>query len=146
MSGSFLTNAAAQTGINTGYVAGKAIALTMATSPAVAGSDIPLPQQVYLDNIEVRCTPTGAVTTLTARLTYDAAGDDICAGDGTITLGQAVTTATLFEGVTIIQAWKRMPGKTLTLYLHLKTNANTIDVAIGGVRLHWINSVIQGNG
>lgn len=131
----FLTNAGAVTGIGSSYAVGKAIALTSSTS--VDGAENDLPQGVYLDHLEVRGTPTGAVTTLTAFLAWDAAGDSPASAEGTITLIQGLTTATLYGGVVPIDGWFRPPGKTLTLYLFLKTNANTIDIAAGGARLHW---------
>lgn len=131
----FLTNAGAVTGIGSSYAAGKVIALT--SDPAVDGAENDLPQGSYLDHLELRCTPTGAVTTVTGFLSWDAAGDSPASAEMTITLIQGLTTATLYGGAIAIDGWFRPPGKTLTLYLFLKTNANTIDVAAGGARLHW---------
>ena len=131
----FLTNPDAVTGIGSSYAVGKGIALT--TDTTVNGAENVLPQGVYLDHLEVHGTPTGAVTTLTVFLAWDAAGDYPATAEGTITLIQGLTTATLYGGVSVINGWFRPPGKTLTLYLFVKTNANTIDIAADAVRLHW---------
>lgn len=147
MSTGFLTNTAAVTGINTAYAAGKVIALTSSDTVGDGGANIALPQAVYLDNLEIKVEPSGAgATTLTARITYDAEGDDALTGDATITLAAGITSALFSTGVSVIQAWKRMPGKHLTLYLHLKTNADTVDVSAGAARLHWTSSFTPGVG
>ena len=147
MSTGFLTNTAAVTGIDTSYDPAKAIALTSSDTVGSGGANIPLPQAVYLDNLEIRVEPSGpGATTLTARITYDPEGDDPLTDDATITVGVGITNTDFSSGVGIIQAWKRMPGKHLTLYLHLKTNADTVDVSIGHVRLHWTSSFTPGVG
>ncbi len=134
----FATNASAVTGINTGYVLAKAILLQSIST--TVGAETPFTAGMYFDNLELECTPTGAVTTVTARLTWDAAGDHPASAEGTITLLQGITTATLYGGVVAMDAWKRPPATQPSpgyVYLWLKTNANTIDVAAGGAKLHW---------
>lgn len=134
----FATNASAATGINTGYVLAKGILLASVSS--TTGAETPFTAGCYFDNLELECTPTGAVTTVTARLTWDAAGDHPASAEGTITLLQGITTTTLWGGVVVMDAWKRPPSTQAavgTVYLWLKTNANTIDVAAGGAKLHW---------
>lgn len=130
----FLTNAGSVSAIGTSYAAGKAIALTSIST--VDGAENDLPQGAYLDHLELRVTPTGA-TTLTCFLAWDAAGDFPATAEGTLTLITGVTTATVAGGACVIDGWFRPPGKTLTLYLFVKTNAGTVDVAANAARVHW---------
>lgn len=134
----FATNTGAVSGIGTSYALNKAILLTSVSS--TVGAETPFTAGCYFDNLELECTPTGAVTTVTARLTWDAAGDHPASAEGTITLLQGITTTTLYGGAVVMDAWKRPPATQAaagTIYLWLKTNANTIDVAAGGAKLHW---------
>ena len=134
----FATNASAATGINTGYVLAKGILLASVSS--TTGAETPFTAGCYFDNLELECTPTGAVTTVTARLTWDVAGDHQATAAKAITLLQGITTTTLWGGVADFQEWKRPPASQAApgqVYLWLKTDANTIDVAAGGAKLHW---------
>lgn len=147
MSTGFLTNTAAVTGITTAYDPTKAIVLTSSDTVGNGGASLALPQAVYLDNLEIRVEPSGpGATSLTARITYDPEGDDPLTTDAGITLGVGITDTAFSSGLSLIQMWKRMPGKTLTLYLHIKTNADTVDVSIGHARLHWTSSFVPGVG
>ncbi len=143
----FLTNAAASNAIDTTYTLTDKIALTdtdvTAQEPGfttIPGSEIPLPQGVYLDHIEIRGIQSGAITTISCWLSWDPEGDQPLTSEGSLTPVAALTTANLIGGVIAINAWVRPPGRTLTLYLHVKVNANAITIPIGGVRLHWANS------
>lgn len=138
MSIGFLTNADAVTAIGNTFALAKVIPITSITS--VDGAEIDFTQGCYLDHLEIDGTNTGAVTSLSAYLTWDAAGDDRATATGTVTMEAGITTTTLLGGVCVIDAWVRPPGKKLTLYLWIKTNANQIAIAAGGARVHWTDS------
>lgn len=143
----FLTNTGTASGITTSYDVTKGLALTDTDTTAgepgitsVPGSETPLPQGVYLDHLTIRATNTGAVATIYCWLSWDAAGDNIITAEGTLAPVTMLTTTTLIGGAIPIDAWVRPPGKQLTIYLWMKTNANSIAVAENGIRLDWTNS------
>ena len=134
----FLTNAGAET-VTTSYTLANALALT--SDSAVDGAENALVQGVYLDHVEIHGVASGgAVATLTGYLSWDAEGDYPATNEGTFTLIAGLSTSTILSASSLIQMWARPPGRTLTLYLHLKTNANSFVVGIGRARLHWTDS------
>lgn len=140
----FLTNVGASNAIDTTYTLADAIPLTSTGTAAgittLPGSETPLPQGVYLDHIELRGVQGAAITSINLWLSWDAAGDQPLTSEGTITPVAALTTANLIGGAVTIDAWVRPPGPGLTIYAHLKTNASTITIPIGGIRLHFTES------
>jgi hypothetical protein len=143
----FLTNAVASNAIDTTYTLADVVALTDTDATAgevgittVPGSETPLPQGVYLDHVELRGVQGAAITSINVWFSWDANGDQPLTSEGTIVPVAALTTANLIGGVCVIDAWVRPPGRTLTLYMHVKVNASTLTIPQYGVRLHWAQS------
>lgn len=142
-SASFLTNAAVVANIATAYAANKVIALTAAS--AVDGTQPALPSGGWLDHLELNVTFAGGATSGTAKLCWDAAGDVLASLPVAFTFEPGVTTTATKAGIIIpFQGWYRNPvaaaQSTMTIYLFVKVNAGTVDVAIGGAKLHGTDS------
>lgn len=138
MASGLITNPTAVAGIGTAFAPAKVIEL--AANEVVEAHSKDIPQSAYWDHIEIRCTPTGA-TEIEALLCWDAAGDEIAAGPSEVAaLAPAVTTVADSIVSLKVDGWFTAPSAQTAkqrVYLFLRTDAGTIDVDEGWVRLHW---------
>jgi hypothetical protein len=116
------SNSTARAGVDTAYDA------TLNQSHTLPGAG-PTGQEIarrwlYTLRLELAAIAGGA-TSITARLTQDAGGDDVIMPDTTATISVGITTAT--EGAVVFDIdaplWTTSGS---TLYLHAKTNAGTV--------------------
>lgn len=96
-----------------------------------------LPAAFLLDHLEVQATTTaGSPAKMTAYLSYDAAGDDLCqpAVEADITVGQTAGKGAAFWGIDSAVCKPVAYKDNLLLYLWVKLDAGTATLT---PRLHW---------
>jgi len=114
------------------YVVGqvRAVTLTSPTGTVGNGRGVAILGALY---VHVN-TIAGGATTLTLRLSFDAAGDEPFIGDTTATISTGVTTAAS-GAVTIRMDVPFVKSANDTLFCHWRTNAGTCTV--DAVHLTW---------
>lgn len=85
-----------------------------------------VPFSGFIDSVTVHMNTIAGATTLTLRLTSDAAGDNTIFGDTTATISTGVTTAT--DGSVTIKIGAIYGSSSDSLYLFWKTDAGTATV------------------
>lgn len=126
-------------GITTSYAAASVI--TLDGGVAIDTNAQSLPSSGHLSHLEIRfsAVSAGAGTTVTAKLTWDAAGDFLAYGPtAATTVNVGVTTATVYGVSIAIDAEYQQPAANSVagrLHLFLLTSAGTADVS--HARLHW---------
>lgn len=96
-----------------------------------------LPAAFLLDHLEVQALVTaGSPVKMTAYLSYDSAGDDICqpAVEADITFGQTATKGAALWGIDSAVCKPVAYKDSLLLYLWVKLDAGTATLT---PRLHW---------
>ena len=139
MDAGFIVNDATVAGVTTTYVLAQAVLLH--EDAAIDANSKAMPQAVYVSHADVVVDETVATcATLSAMLTWDAAGNEIMAGPSNAAPVAAGMTDISLRMCTIkFDGWPRAPAVQTTkgkCYMFLKTDAGTVTVT--KVRLYWL--------
>lgn len=137
----FVTNTNGPTAIGNAFANAIKLVLDGSVDPKARA----LPQACLWSHMSIKGVQTGAgVTQFEAFLTWDAQGDDILAGPtGLFNVVNGMTTATLRMSSVKVDAYVTATTEqaaTGECYLWLRTNAGTMNVPDGGIKLHWIDA------
>lgn len=137
MAQGFIINDADVTGITTSYAIGDLIKLYEDT--AQDPKSRALPQSCFIEDLELVVDVTaGSPTSINGYLTWDATGDDVMAGEFTMTPVTGLTDTSLKLGTVELRGTRTAPtgqSSAGACYLWLKTDAGT--VTLKKARLHW---------
>ena len=139
----FAVNDADVAAIDTGYVLAKKILLHEDTAVAQDPKSSALPQACYLSHLDLQLDATsGTVTSVTAFLAWDSAGDDPMTGESAGNVLWSGMTDTSLKCTSIaFNAWVTAPSGQTTAgkcYLWIKVvGTSTPVVTLKKARLHW---------
>lgn len=136
MPAGYISNSAAVTAIGTSAALAKLIELNYTTAGTRA-----LPEVAMLEALRVDAVvASGAPTTITPKLYWDAAGDVSASGASAVPVQAGLTTTTL-RGFVIalgpVIPRPRNVGTEGKMYLALYVDAGTIDVSAGSAQLSF---------
>tara|TARA_R100000234_G_scaffold79840_1_gene50024 strand:- start:651 stop:1088 length:438 start_codon:yes stop_codon:yes gene_type:complete len=137
----FITNSSDVTGITGSIQLSKAILLHEDSSADVFSKA--LPNSCYLSHLDIITDITsGSPTKLTAFLSYDAAGNDVCTGLAEGMTGIAgLTDTSLLSTSVALDVYVTRPSTQTTegkLYLHIRHNKASGEITLKKARLHWV--------